>query len=52
MAMMNRHQAGDVKLEITFGDRPNENITVVVWDEYENIEIDANGALQYNIHDV
>ena len=50
---MNPRQAGDVKLEITFGAAPNKNITVVVWGEFENvIEIDDNGAVQYNIHDV
>ena len=50
---MNPKQAGDVKLEITFGANPGQHITVLVWAEYENIlTIDGNGAVQYNIHDI
>ena len=44
-------KTGNVRYEIEFRAALNENITVVIWSEYENIfEIDQFGGIIYNIN--
>ena len=48
---INPKQAGDLKLSLEFGATPGNNITVLVYGEFENLlEIDSNGAVLYDIY--
>jgi len=45
----NPQQTGNVRYELTFGSATSNNITVIVWSEYENIiEINNQGGIKYN----
>ena len=47
----NPHQSGNVRLVIDFRAAVNQNITVLVWSEYENVyEINHLGGIKYNIN--
>ena len=48
---LNPKQTGDVQLVLEFGAAPANNITVLVYGEFENfLEIDSNGAVLYDIY--
>ena len=48
---LNPKQTGDVQLVLEFGAAPPNNITVLVYGEFENLlEIDSNGAVLYDIY--
>ena len=48
---LNPKQTGDLQLVLEFGAAPGNNITVLVYGEFENLlEIDRNGAVLYNIY--
>ena len=47
----NPHQSGNVRLVIDFRAAVNQNITILVWSEYENVhEINHLGGIKYNIN--
>ena len=44
-------QAGDRQIILEFGAPPGQNITVILFGEFENLlEVDANGAVLYDIY--
>ena len=46
----NPRQAGNVRLQTDFRANPNENLTVMVWGEFENVfQIDDKGGILYNM---
>ena len=48
--LRNPQQQGDVTLEITFGTNPGNNLTVVVWGEFESvIDISGTGVVNYDV---
>ena len=51
--MLNTKLAGEVRLVLDFGADQGDNITVIVYAEFENLmEIDSNRTVQYNIYQV
>ena len=47
--ILNPKLSGDVRLVIDFGANPGENLTVLVYGEFENIvEIDGRGTMIYD----
>ena len=47
---LNPKLSGEHRIVLDFGDDPGENITVVVWSEYENVsEIDKNKTVLYQL---
>ena len=48
---LNPKQTGDLQLSLEFGAAPATNITVLVYEEFENLlEIDSNRAVLYDIY--
>lgn len=48
----NPRQSGNVRLQLVFSAATTNNITVMVWSEYENVfEINNLGGVKYNILD-
>ena len=51
--VLNTKLAGEVRLVLDFGADQGDNITVIVYAEFENLmEIDSNRTVQYNIYQV
>ena len=51
--VLNPKLAGEVRLVLDFGDDQGDNVTAIVYAEFENLmEIDSNGTVQYNIYQV
>jgi len=50
-ANLNPKQTGDLQLKLEFRAAPTNNITVIVYGEFENLlEIDKNGAVVYDVY--
>ncbi|XP_068757607.1 uncharacterized protein F54H12.2-like [Montipora capricornis] len=48
--LRNPQQQGDVTLEINFGANPGQNLTVVVWGEFESVmDISGTGVVNYDV---
>jgi len=48
---LNPKQSGDLQLKLDFRAAPGNNITVIVFGEFENLmEVDGNGAVLYDIY--
>ena len=48
---LNARQAGDLQLIVEFGAPPGQNITAILFGEFQNLlEVDANGAVLYDIY--
>ena len=48
--LRNPQQQGDVTLEINFGANPGQNLTVVVWGEFESVmDISGMGVVNYDV---
>ena len=48
---LNPRQSGDLQLVMEFGANPGNNITIIVYGEFDNLlEIDSNGAVLYDIY--
>ena len=48
---LNPKQSGDLQLKLEFRAAPGNNITVIVYGEFENlIEVDKKGAVLYDIY--
>ena len=48
--LQNPQQQGDVTLEINFGANPGQNLTVVVWGEFESVmDISGTGVVNYDV---
>ena len=51
--VLNPKLAGEVRLVLDFGDDQGDNVTAIVYAEFENLmEIDSNKTVQYNIYQV
>ena len=51
-SMLNPKLSGELRLVLNFGANPGENITVIVYSEYEGLlEIDSNRTVYYNVYD-
>ena len=50
-SVLNPKQSGDLRLVINFGANPGENLTVLLYGEFENIlEIDRNKTVVYDVY--
>ena len=48
---LNPKQSGDLQLKLDFRAAPGNNITVIIFGEFENLlEVDGNGAVLYDIY--
>ena len=51
--VLNPKLAGEVRLVLDFADDQGENVTAIIYAEFENLmEIDSNRTVQYNIYEV
>ena len=51
-AVLNPKLSGELRIRLHFGADPGENLTAIVYAEFENIlEIDRNKALLYDVYD-
>lgn len=49
--VLNPKQTGDVRLVMDFGANPGQNLTIMLYGEFENvIEIKGNGTVTYDVH--
>lgn len=50
--VLNPELKGDLRIKIDFGANPPENLTVLVYGEFENVmEITGPGVVSYNVHE-
>ena len=51
--VLNPKLAGDLRLVLDFGNDQGDNVTVIVYAEFENLmEINSNRTVQYDIYQV
>ena len=49
--MLNPKQTGEPRLVIDFGANPGDNLTVLLYEEFESLlEINENGVVTYDVY--
>ena len=49
--ILNPQLSGEIRLVLNFGANPGENLTAIVYGEFENkLEIDSNKTVQYDVY--